>query len=157
MQMSLVRKRSGEYETFDSNKLLRSILRAGASRSTAVHVLIHLRPREDLSSADIRTVASALILEREPQASMRYKTARMLTVRTDPSVIDGTAHLGASAMCLLGVDVDDAVVVSHGGTVIELRVEQDDRWDGRSIAMSASDFGRLGLPEGRRTAVRRRS
>lgn len=72
--MQSIRKRSGQDEKFQVNKILNSMRSAGVSQETAQIVAKSIIYHEGITTAQVRNLVIGGIKNREPQAAKQYES-----------------------------------------------------------------------------------
>ena len=72
--MPKLKKRKGHEEEFDRNKLEQSLKKAGAKEETIRRVAEAIKPREGMTTAEMRTNVINELKRRDPEAAKRYET-----------------------------------------------------------------------------------
>jgi hypothetical protein len=129
--MARIKKRSGEMQEFDRQKLEESIRRAGASR---------------MVSQELGRENSAL--------SGAYTSTRKLRARSAADLASGVALLNEDILKKHGLEPGQNAYVVHMDKRADVQVRMADSVDQAEILMSRSDLEKLGASDGTRVNIR---
>jgi len=147
-----IRKKSGEHEDFDRNKLERSLLNAGASADVAKRVSERIKLSEGLSTDDLRMRVAEELLKENAALSGAYLSSRSLIVRTGSDLTPGNA--GVHTEHTRGLRPNPGAVLFSANKRAEVRLQHVPSASPREIHLSKADMDGLGVQEGSRIAVR---
>lgn len=80
--MHSIRKRSGQDETFQTNKIQNSMRNAGVSQETTQSLMASISHHEGITTSEVRNRVIGGIKNREPQACKRYESYPRKTHKT---------------------------------------------------------------------------
>jgi len=152
--MPKIKKRSGREEEFNRSKLERSITRAGVDEPTSRSLAERIRPRDGLTTSEIRRQVSSELKSRNTEASKRYESTRTHVARTSPEVKKDSARLHKDMLGELGVSPGETLELSHEGKSYRVSIEPSHA-DKREIHLHSDALKALAASEGKRVAVRR--
>jgi hypothetical protein len=147
-----IKKRSGELEDFDRNKLQRSVLNAGASEEVARRISERVQPTEGLSTDDLRRRVAEELLRESPTLSGAYMSTRRLRAHSIPDLSQGVARLHADHV--RGLRSGPEALLQNADKRAEVRLEPAAGLERRAIGLSRADMDRIAAQEGSKVSVR---
>ncbi len=152
--MAKVRKRSGESEEFDRQKLEKSVQRAGASPEVAKRVAQEVEPKGDVSSEELRRRVADELRKESTSLSGAYLSTKMLRTKTSSDLKSGMVRIHEDLLRRQGAKSGEHVMLRHRDHEAKMQIESDSNLHPREIAVSRSDLDKLEAQEGIRLDVK---
>jgi len=152
--MAKLKKRSGQEEEFNRTKLEGSLRKAGATEETVRHVAERIRPREGMTTSELRGQVATELKSRNPEVAKRYENTRARVAKTGATVPRGSAYLHEETLRALGVKAGDTIEVTHGGKTHRVRAEVSPVQQ-REIHLHDEAFKALGASAGTKIGFKR--
>jgi hypothetical protein len=152
--MARIKKRSGEMQEFDRQKLEESIRRAGASDEAARRVAERVRPVEGTTTEELRRMVSQELGRENSALSGAYTSTRKLRARSAADLASGVALLNEDILKKHGLEPGQNAYVVHMDKRADVQVRMADSVDQAEILMSRSDLEKLGASDGTRVNIR---
>lgn len=152
--MAKVRKRSGEPEEFDRQKLEESVRRAGASPEVAKRVAEQTEPKGDVSSDELRRRVADELRKESTSLSGAYLSTKKLRTRTASDLKSGIVRIHEDLLKRQGAKSGEHVMLRHKNHEAKVQIESDSNLHPREIAVSRSDLDKLEAQEGVRLDVK---
>jgi len=151
-----IKKRDGRTEAFDASKLERSLRATGASASTVREVTSRVKAREGMTVDEIRSTVSKELRARDAKAAEHYDGTRRMVATTAVEAATGTVRMTEEMMRSLRMSEGDSVELSFSGRTRSLRAERAAPGV-RGVQLSATELRALGLRDGSRVTVSRKT
>jgi formylmethanofuran dehydrogenase subunit D len=152
--MTNVRKGDWRIERFNRDKIVRSMVAAGASAEVAKEVAALVPERNGISTDEIREIVQKGLAERDPQTAKRYGETRNMAAWQRMEEDDPMAGMGEESMAQLAIKEGDTLELSYNGVAHKVTVEMTGT-NLRGIHLSEEDMKVLGADDGDRVAVRK--
>jgi predicted transcriptional regulator with HTH domain len=147
-----IKKKSGELQDFDQDKLEKSMLDAGATPQLAKQISSRVQPSEGLSSDDLRRRVSEELLRENTYLAGAYLSTRRFTVKNDPSLVSGIVRMDAEHFNGISASANAILYAETNKTEVHLQAIQG--MDPGEIQMSFADMDKLHVSDGSCVAVR---
>jgi hypothetical protein len=150
--MKRVKKRSGELQEFDPERLVQSMKRAGADEQVAKSIAEKVQVTEGASTLDLRRFVVNELRNVNAEAAAAYAQTLRLHAKARDDLRTGTARAPKTMERIPDVKPGQPAQVKHGEKRMEVRIEPS--LDRREVWLNRADLQNLGASEGTRIAVR---
>lgn len=150
--MTRIKKRSGELQEFDRQKLVESMVRAGASEQVAEQIADKARVSEGASTIELRKLVAKELRQVNEAVAEAYVRTLRLRVSANDEIQMGAARVPKRMDRVPDVKPGQSARVRHGEKRTEVRVEP--ALENREVWLNPDDLEALGATEGTRIAVR---
>jgi predicted transcriptional regulator with HTH domain len=147
-----IKKKNGELQEYDREKLERSIQNAGGSIEISRIVSGRMLPLEGLNSSDLRRRVGEELNRENPALSGAYLSTKSLTARSDPNLAQGAAGLNTEHM--VGLKVETMATLFSANGRAEVRLQPLPKVDRRVIHLNTADMDKLKVSDGSRVRIR---
>ena len=155
--MSLVKKKNGATEEFDSKKIEDSLRNTGTTDETAKEVASKVRVKEGITTTDIRRTVSRELKKINAEAAKSYSEARRLVAKKSMEAAEGIAWFSKETMNRLKLKTGEVMDILHGDRVHTMKAGRDKHNSSRNeISLANSDMEALGAEDGHRLVARKR-
>ena len=157
IELTKIRKNSGEMEGFDREKIKHSLHYAGADEKTAREIATQVWKDEWVSTDDIRQLVSTELRKKDSKAANQYDETRCLVARKAIEAAKGTARLSKNTMGRLKLKPGDEIEILYENRRHRLKTERDDETNIRcgEIRFNEADMTELNAVEGNRIVAKR--
>ncbi len=157
--MVMVTKRDGSKQSFDVEKLARSVLDAGADEIIARRVASRVEPYDGITTSDIRERVLEGLEALDPMTGRMYRSSKRLAVRQDPSADKAVVRVPRAVLNELEAEPGDELDAINRGLrcTVTVREATEPTGEGRGLGLDPFDMKRLELEEGSPLVLRNAS
>jgi len=149
-----IRKRMGIPQEFDRSKIQRSMECSGVPTSIASMIAAEVKPKEDMSTEEIRKYVVNRLKQENPAYAASYESTRRLNIRGSAYVSKGVCRINEDFMSRMGLEPGQNVMLMSGDSRIDLRAESVPSLSSREVLVNDTDLNALRAPPGARIELK---